>query len=328
MKVSIIIPVYNCERYLDRCVESVLQQTYRNIELILVDDGSTDGSGKCCDTWAERDSRVKVIHQANGGVSAARNAGLDMVTGDYIGFVDADDWVEPDLVECVLGAAVTNNADMVLFDPFVHIENRNATTIDSIHFFPESVLLTKGEITPEKLRFVAGAIWRFVYRRKILEDHKIRFETQLPLSEDKIFNIAALGCSDLVFYLRKPFYHYWINGGSATGKYRPDFLEIVLNTQKQMESVLGKYWDEKYIPIYEKTNLVDGALLGIYNLFSRKNKDGFSRKFKQVRIVVENARIQTALAHVEKLTLRQWLVKHKCCLLLCLIGVLWNIKSR
>ncbi|MDE6992490.1 MAG: glycosyltransferase, partial [Lachnospiraceae bacterium] len=95
--ISVIVPVYNVEKYLDRCVESLLGQTYRRLEIILVDDGSTDGCGAMCDGYAQRDSRVRVIHKRNGGLSDARNAGLAAASGSYIGYVDSDDWIEPDM---------------------------------------------------------------------------------------------------------------------------------------------------------------------------------------------------------------------------------------
>lgn len=108
---SIIVPVYKAEKHLDRCVESILSQTYGNIELVLVDDGSPDACPAMCDSWAKRDWRVRVIHKKNNGASSARNAGLDMASGEYIGFVDADDFVEPDMYETLMKNALENNAD-------------------------------------------------------------------------------------------------------------------------------------------------------------------------------------------------------------------------
>ena len=101
-KISVIVPVYKVEKFLDRCVESIVGQTYENLEIILVDDGSPDNCPSMCDKWAEKDSRIKVIHKENGGVSSARNAALDAATGDFIGFVDSDDWIEPDMYESLM----------------------------------------------------------------------------------------------------------------------------------------------------------------------------------------------------------------------------------
>ena len=111
-KISVIIPMYNVEQYLEKCVTSVLEQTYENIELILVDDGSPDNCGKICDDFALRDKRIVVIHKKNGGLSSARNAGLDVATGDYIGFVDSDDWIEPTMYEKLVELLEGENCDM------------------------------------------------------------------------------------------------------------------------------------------------------------------------------------------------------------------------
>ena len=110
---SVIVPVYNVETYLPRCVDSILQQSYENMEVILVDDGSQDGSGKICDEYAARDSRVKVIHKENGGLSSARNAGLDTAAGEYLTFVDSDDWIEPDAYCPMIALLEENNAALV-----------------------------------------------------------------------------------------------------------------------------------------------------------------------------------------------------------------------
>ena len=112
--VSIIVPVYNVEEYLERCVDSILNQTYGNLEVILVDDGAKDSSGHICDSYARKDARVRVIHKENGGLSSARNAGIDVAAGEYLEFVDSDDWIEPDAVESMLSLAVTNNVELVV----------------------------------------------------------------------------------------------------------------------------------------------------------------------------------------------------------------------
>lgn len=112
--VSVIVPVYNVEEYLGRCVESILNQTYRNLEVILVDDGAKDSSGRICDQYAAQDHRVKVIHKENGGLSSARNAGIDIASGEYLKFVDSDDWLEPDAVESLLDQALRHQVELVL----------------------------------------------------------------------------------------------------------------------------------------------------------------------------------------------------------------------
>ena len=128
--ISIIVPVYKVEKYLDKCVESIVEQTYKNLEIILVDDGSPDNCSAMCDEWAQKDSRIKVIHKENGGLSSARNAGLDACTGDYIGFVDSDDWIEPDMYEYLLNISMKNNADVSRCEFVIEAENSDIT-VDS-----------------------------------------------------------------------------------------------------------------------------------------------------------------------------------------------------
>ena len=124
--ISVIVPVYNVEKYLDRCIDSIVNQTYRNLEIILVDDGSPDNCPKMCDDWAKKDGRIKVIHKENGGLSSARNAGLDICIGEYIHFVDSDDWLELSCIELLLDACVQNGALLSVCGRYIIVhEKRN-----------------------------------------------------------------------------------------------------------------------------------------------------------------------------------------------------------
>ena len=121
--ISVIIPVYKVEKYLDQCVESIVDQTYRNLEIILVDDGSPDRCPEMCDAWAKKDSRIKVVHKANGGLGDARNAGVAMATGDYFGFIDSDDWCEPDMFQELLESCVQFDAPVAVCNALIDWEN-------------------------------------------------------------------------------------------------------------------------------------------------------------------------------------------------------------
>lgn len=130
-KISVIVPVYKTEGLLDRCVESIVGQTYKNLEIILVDDGSPDNCPAMCDEWAEKDSRIRVIHKENGGLCSARNAGMDIATGDYLGFVDSDDCIEPDMYQLLVENAVSTQADISRCGIFVDEESReNGICVD------------------------------------------------------------------------------------------------------------------------------------------------------------------------------------------------------
>lgn len=165
-KISVIVPVYKVEPYLRKCLDSIVGQTYRNLEIILVDDGSPDNCGAICDEYAARDERIKVIHQPNGGLSAARNTGLDIATGEYIGFVDSDDWIEPDMYEYLLSGARQTEADIAVCGIFEELPNRQnircwheAETFDTESGLKELLLRKK----------YSHSAWDKLYRRTLFD---------------------------------------------------------------------------------------------------------------------------------------------------------------
>ena len=185
-KVSVIVPIYKVEPYLDQCVQSIVNQTYKNLEIILVDDGSPDNSPAMCDAWAEKDNRIRVIHKENGGFSSARNAGLDAATGDYIQFVDSDDWILPDMTAALVSCAVKENADVVRCG---YCENVDGDTqeicTNSRTYCPEYNKLVI-DIMNDGL--MSGAVWNKLYKRGVLDG--IRFRP--GYSEDILFNYCVI----------------------------------------------------------------------------------------------------------------------------------------
>lgn len=198
-KVSIIVPVYCVEKYLHACVDSLLAQTLEDIEIILVDDGSPDQSGKIADEYAEKDSRIKVIHQSNAGLGPARNTGMEAATGEYIGFVDSDDWVKPDMFVRLYQEAVRNDADIVV-GGYQEVKD-GITTKCYVHPLSGMVLDHREDIlrirknlyaygTENKTREVFPVTaCASVYRREIIQSLGLRFQN--ILSEDRIFNLDA-----------------------------------------------------------------------------------------------------------------------------------------
>lgn len=184
MKLSIIIPVYNVEDYLNQCVASVINQTYKNLEIILVDDGSTDKCPQLCDTLAKKDSRIHVIHKKNGGLSSARNAGLDIATGDFIGFVDSDDWIEEGMYEKLLGGflddsvGITSCDIMAVRDGVIYPYNKNwmhnEDSMFSFEEFAAKLLSTEANFT----------VCSKLFRKELI--HSVRFR-EGRLNEDSLF---------------------------------------------------------------------------------------------------------------------------------------------
>lgn len=229
--VSIIVPVYNVEDRLERCIASLSNQTYQNLQIILVDDGSTDHSGQICDHWAARDKRITVLHKTNGGVSSARNMGLDAATGDYVTFVDSDDHIDPEMYAQMTHAALVHGADQsccCLYSD--HSTGRKAES----HAFGNQVLhddqiyaeLIMAMVTPEqagKKAHLLQSPCNKLYRREIMEQNHIRFDTELPYAEDWLFNLNYYRFARCVCFIPDCLYYYdRTTEGSLSKKVRWD----------------------------------------------------------------------------------------------------------
>ena len=203
-KISVIVPVYKTEGLLDRCVESIVGQTYKNLEIILVDDGSPDNCPAMCDEWAEKDSRIRVIHKENGGVSSARNAALDIATGDYIGFVDSDDWIEPEMYSSLIQKISESGKNIALCSYYaVEISGER----NECRCVADKEVLDKDDY----FRFIVlggdgGYIWNRLYDADILKE--VRFDEDIWYSEDLLFNFKTAQKSNGAAVLDKAEYNY------------------------------------------------------------------------------------------------------------------------
>lgn len=212
--VSIIVPVYKVEKYIRRCLDSVAAQTFTNWECILVDDGSPDASGRICDEYAAKDSRFRVIHKENGGVSSARNAGLDAARGEWIGFVDPDDWIESETFRTAIETAEKENADIVQWD-YEPFGDEKLISRHKSHASLEGVL-RPGEL--DSFPWYFGMCWLRMYSRKIFEKYSLRFPLELTWMEDTYVSYCSLGCSAKTVMVGKKLYHYFSRPDSAVGR--------------------------------------------------------------------------------------------------------------
>lgn len=201
-KISIIVPVYKVEQYIHKCIDSILKQTFKDFELILVDDGSPDSCGEICDGYAIQDSRIKVIHKENGGLSSARNAGLDIARGDYIGFVDSDDWIEIDMYELLYGMCVEQDCDIAICSSEIHYNDK--TVISSSHPFvihdrySAMKAMLEGNLYDE-------VVWTKLFKRQLLEG--IKFPVGMSY-EDTAFTYKVIHKCKKVCFIGEPKYHY------------------------------------------------------------------------------------------------------------------------
>lgn len=240
-KVSIIVPVYNVEKFLERCVISLQNQTVRDIEIILVDDSSTDSSLQICNRLAKEDSRIKVIHKVNEGAGKARNAALSIATGEYIGFVDSDDYVEPDMYRTLLEKAEEYNSDLVMSGViFVdgNMFSEKGECIRKVYFDKDTHFETQEDL--KKLRMgIVGAlpedtddskygmsIWKNLFRYEIIKDNNIVFQSEREmLSEDALFMIDYISHINKATGIGEAFYNYCRNGDSISKSYKKDRFE-------------------------------------------------------------------------------------------------------
>ncbi len=252
-KISIIVPVYNVEKYLDRCIQSLLGQTLKEIEIILVDDGSTDKSPVLCDEYAKKDNRVKVIHKSNEGLGFARNSGMAVAMGEYIAFVDSDDFVSTQMYETLYEKVKDKRLD-ACFCGFAYYEDGNVRNKSEVN----KIVLLKGrdEVDELLLDMVAPAptyhsdvkymmsVWKALYRKSLLDNFQIRFCSERQfVSEDLLFNMDFLQRASYIIFLPDVFYYYCVNRGTASLSHtysRAKFIKnkVFLEEVKQRLSLL------------------------------------------------------------------------------------------
>lgn len=238
--ITIIVPVYNVEEYLQKCIESILEQSYENLEIILVDDGSTDDSGKICDEYVKKDKRIKVFHKKNEGVSSARNLGISKSKGSLICFVDSDDWIEKDLCLKLINAIQENCADIVLCG-YNRVTGKNREKINSSG---KNQIISGREYLINCLnpQTSYGFCHMKLIRKKIINE--IRFDENLKVGEDALFNIKISSNINKAIFLKENLYNYRINISSTVRKFDVQYVDKYLNAIKIINSYLKKNYEE------------------------------------------------------------------------------------
>ena len=213
--VSVIVPVYNSSQFIHKCIQSILNQTYRNIELILVDDGSIDDSGHICDEYANSDDRVKVIHKSNGGLVSARKAGITDSKGEYILYIDGDDWIESGLIKSYLDTIIKCDADMVVSSHIVNLEGRADEFKNTlpIGYYDKDRLIK--EVYPNMIytgKFSQFGIfsysWGKLYKRHIVLENQLRIREDITIGEDALCVYPSLIDANSIVILDQPYYNY------------------------------------------------------------------------------------------------------------------------
>ncbi|MDE7203513.1 MAG: glycosyltransferase family 2 protein, partial [Lachnospiraceae bacterium] len=242
--VSIVVPIYNAKEYLHKCVDSIIKQTYENIELILVDDGSQDGSALLCDELAESDKRIIVMHKNNGGLVTARKAGLRQARGKYILNVDSDDWIEKDMVEQLLAAAEQNDSDIVTSG---YYEETLEYTIKQTDTLPEGNYNTEEEklylyrhmVRNGMRRGMNVPIWCKLVKSNIMREIYLEMSDEIRVGEDAAFIYSCLALADKITISHNAYYHYMVREGTMSRSrnryYYREINDVILFIEKNFE---------------------------------------------------------------------------------------------
>ena len=248
---SLILPCYNVEKYVERCVQSILAQDFADCEIVLVDDGSKDSTPEICDRLAAQDRRIHVIHQENGGLSSARNVGLSVAAGEYVWFVDSDDWIEPGALTILHRACLETAPEIVKFGYFRAAgEKKCAPALVSPGLYDGVRLAELRRDACVKPSWYGLSAWSHVYRRSVLERHRLIFVSErVVCSEDYLFNLTALEKVQRLQVLDMQLYTYELRPGSLTQSYKPDLPRRYAELHRKLREsgVCGALADRFYV---------------------------------------------------------------------------------
>lgn len=306
--ISIIVPVYNAAQYLEQCMDSILKQTYSNLEMICINDGSCDNSITILNQYKNIDSRIVIIDKQNEGVSAARNIGLKEAKGDYLLFVDADDWIEPDTCEKAITSMNKYEADVVMWSYISEYGVSNSAK----NIFSEDCVFERREVLNRLHRRFIGIVgeelehpeladaicpvWGKMYKRSLIEQSGAAFINlaEIGTYEDGMFNLETFFYANRVVYLNQCLYHYRkSNTSSVTSAYRKDLFSLWQNLYRKMEQYIQK---GEFPEIYYEAlqNRIALGVLGMTLNLSSSQKS-FVEKRKELRIILKNEKYQRAL---------------------------------
>lgn len=304
--ISVIVPVYNSEKYLKRCINSILNQTYKAIELILVDDGSPDNCGKICDEYAKKDKRVRVIHKTNAGVSAARNSGLEIALGNYATFVDSDDYIEPEMYSNMMEKVHQYNCDVVMCDCIKDFTDHSEIYTHDIRagFYDKEQLVNEYYphlLMMENVEYPATiSNWLILFNRNKLGN--LRYVVGVRYSEDLLFGAQLVYNTDSFYYMKEQaYYHYYMNPTSATHKFTVDKW----NDYKTLHFEINKYFSE--CESFDFSHQIDLCLLffvynSVSNIFSADNLER-EKKFEIVKNILGDNEVRRMFSNIKVLKL-------------------------
>lgn len=300
--ISVIVPVYKVEPYLRKCVDSILAQTYTNLEVILIDDGSPDNCPAICDEYAVKDSRIKVIHQQNAGVSAARNAGLDAATGEYIGFVDSDDWIEPDMYEVMLCRMLEKRAEISGIVYCIDTKDKEGKALRGT----QDRVFNKEEIINEALSFgrIVQAMCGYLFSSELIKG--IRFAKDISMAEDFLFCFTAFTKANTMVFTDYCAYHYFQRSGSAVHTLNEKYWSIL--TANDIILSITKHSFSEAVPWAEARCIRSALSLAI---FAADGGQLTEQNYERLRLYLAEHSNQEAYSRLPA-SFKLWFLLFKC----------------
>lgn len=308
---SIIVPIYNGQKYLDRMIESLICQEYKDYEVLLIDDGSRDSSPIICDNYAYRCKNIKVIHQKNSGVSAARNRGLEEAKGSYVGFVDCDDSIKPYMFSKMISTIKNSKADMVM-GGYDKVNDRNIMLSRFLPPFQGEFIendikkIIYGMVSwsavykKEKIPPIYGSTWPNLYKKELIDKYKIRFPLDIKLGEDLVFNIKYLLSANKVAFVREALYEYHIEGSSATRGIRLELWQQYKVLLEEVNRILVPLFGEESDYKYNiNRQYINYAISTIEEQIIPNCLWDKSRKIKEIENLCRDEKIKEAATYIK-----------------------------
>lgn len=309
IKFSIILPIYNVDEFLEQCIKSLLEQTYENYEIFLIDDGSQDHSAEICKKYIS--DKVHYVYQKNSGVSVARNKGIEMSTGNWIVFVDPDDWVENNFLQTFYDN-IDNKTDIILCDDFVEFPNKQI--LNNI-YQKDFTFKTSNEKDDLIIQFFSkngckyfpqyhdcSAPWGKAFKKELITDNNLIFEKELRRAQDKIFNLYAFEYSKCIKYCQIATYHYRMNENSTWGKFSPNIENDLKKLYKHMNEYIEKYKknDKNFQQFfYEKITLSINSIFRQY-YYNTKYTENKKKKYNDINRLINDEPFNSAIKNINK----------------------------
>ncbi len=308
-KISIIVPIYNVSDYLNECLDSIINQTYKNLEIICINDGSTDNSLEIVKFYAQKDKRIIIVDKQNGGVSSARNCGIKIATGNFLTFVDPDDYLEQNAIEKLHETIIENDVDIVRGNFYKNINDRQRLANEKLNEFYNRVIDNKEIKEKIVIKIINGSIKCYVnlllIKKYIVEKFHILFDEKIYIMEDIIFYLTLFMKIDKIYFLDIPLYHYRMNPNSLTNspKYSVRNMYNMIDVNESITQILiNNNIRNKMIYIMKDSAYCNAIVTNIYIIFKQQKKN---RKiiYKYINTLLENKRFLNILENCQEKTL-------------------------